>query len=156
MNINLTLFGQTVTFIIFVWFCMKFIWPPLIRVLDERKKHIADGLAEGEKGRHELKLAEKRSVQIMRDAKQQASGILVQAEKRASEVVDESKQRAKVEADHLIAAARTEIEQESNRAREHLRTAVVDLAVQAAGKILEKEIDPKSHSRLIDEVVKRF
>ena len=156
MNINLTLFGQTITFIVFVMFCMKFIWPPLMRVLNERKKTIADGLAEAGKGRHELELAEKRCVEILRETKSKAADIIEHAEKRAGEVVDESKVRAKSEAEQLVAAARTEIEQESNRAREHLRLAVADLAIQAASKILEKEIDPKSHSRLIDDVVKRF
>jgi F-type H+-transporting ATPase subunit b len=152
MNINLTLIGQTISFIIFVWFCMKFIWPPIVNALEERKKQIADGLAAAERGQHEQKLAEQRASDKLREAKEKAQEIIAQAERRASEIVEESKSQARSEGERLLEAAQAEIEQEFNRAREALRAQVVTLAVSGAGKVLEREIDAKAHDNLLDEL----
>lgn len=156
MNINATLIGQSIAFFLFVWFCMKFIWPPLTRALDERKKTIADGLAAAEKGKRELELGEKKAIETIKKAKQDASEVIVLAEKRAAEIADEAKENAKAEADRIVAAARADIEQEVNRAKESLRAAVSELAVVGAARILEKEVDAKTHAKLLEAVVKQL
>ncbi|MBE9516541.1 MAG: F0F1 ATP synthase subunit B [Proteobacteria bacterium] len=156
MNINLTLIGQSITFMFFVWFTMKFIWPPLSHALTERKIKIADDLAAGEKGRHEQELAEKRAVEVIKEAKGKAQDIINHAEKRGNEVTDEAKVKAKEESDRIVEAAKGEIDQESNRAREALRAAVAELAVAGAAKILEKEIDAKVHAQLVDKLVEQL
>ena len=153
MNINLTLIAQMITFGFFVWFCMKFVWPPIMSALEERKATIADGLAAAEKGQHEEELAKNRAIEILKEAKDQAQTIISQADKRASEIVEESKDTAKVEAERIVAAANAEIEQESNRAREALRGQVVTLAVQGASKVLKKEIDAKANEDLLKDLV---
>lgn len=149
MNINATLLGQTIMFIMFVWFCMKFVWPPIMQALTERKKLIADGLAAGERGKHELELASRRATESMHDAKQKAAEVIAQAEKRASQVIEEAKGIAKEEGDRIIAGAKAEIEQEINRAREVLRQQVAELAVAGAEKILRREVDAKAHAELL-------
>ncbi|HEX9625368.1 MAG TPA: F0F1 ATP synthase subunit B [Acidiferrobacterales bacterium] len=156
MNINATLIGQTIAFIVFVWFCMRFIWPPVMHALEARKRNIADGLAAGEKGRHELTLAEKRATEILRETKQQATEILAQAEKRGAEIVEEAKQAAKTEAENILAAAKADIGREINAAREQLRARVTDLAVAGAARILKKEIDAQAHAKLLDDVVRQL
>ena len=153
MNINATLFGQTISFIFFVWFCMKFIWPPLMAALDERKKTIADGLAAAERGKKEKQLAENRAKEVLHEAKEQAADIIAHAQKRAQEIVDESKGQAKEEADRILASAQAEIQQEVNQAREALRNQVVSLAVSGAGRVLSKEIDAQAHNELLDDLV---
>lgn len=156
MNINATLIGQSIAFFLFVWFCMKYIWPPLMRALEERKRVIADGLAAGERGKRELELAEKRALEVLNKAKSEAHEIIGLAEKRAAEVADEAKAQARTEAERIIQAARTEIDQEVNRAREQLRARVAALAAAGAARILEKEIDASAHARLLDSVVKQL
>ena len=156
MNITATLIGQSIAFFLFVWFCMKFIWPPLTRALDERKRTIADGLAAAERGKREQELAEKRALEVLKKAKGDAAEVIAHAEKRAGEIADEAKNQAKVEAERILVAARADIDQELNRAKENLRRAVAELAVAAAGKILEKEIDAKAHAKLLDALVKQL
>lgn len=152
MNINLTLIGQTVTFLFFIWFCLKFVWPPIITALNERKAKIADGLAAAEKGKHDEELAKQRASEILKDAKAQAQEIIRQAEKRGAEIVDEAKQAAKAEGERIVHAAQAEIEQNVNRAREELRGQVVSLAVAGARKVLKKEIDEKANADLIKDL----
>jgi F-type H+-transporting ATPase subunit b len=149
MNINLTLLGQSIMFFMFVWFCMKFVWPPITGALSQRKQQIADGLAAGERGKHDLELAAKRSGDILREAKQKASEILAQAEKRGVQVVEEAKGNAKAEGDRLLAGAKAEIEQEVFRAKESLRSQVAELAIAGAEKILRREVDAKAHAELL-------
>lgn len=156
MNINLTLIGQSITFAVFVWFCMKYVWPPIMAALAERKKLIADGLAAGERGKHELELASKRAAEVLRDAKHQAAEVIAQAEKRGVQIVEEAKNAAKAEGDRLLAAARAEIEQEANRAREMLREQVAALAVAGAERILRREIDAKAHADLLEALKKEL
>lgn len=153
MNLNATLIGQSITFLVFVWFCMKYIWPPLMRALEERRRKIADGLAAAERGRHEQELAAKRAAEVIHEAKERAAEIIARAERRAAEIVDEAKAEARAEGERILAAARAEIEQEINRAREELRRQVAALAVAGAERILEREVDEKAHARLLDELV---
>ena len=153
MNINLTLIGQSITFIFFVMFVMKFVWPPLVAALEERKKTIADGLAAAEKGKHDGELAKQRVLDTLKDAKVQAQDIINLAEKRASEIVEESKDNARAEGERIIAAANAELEQEVNRAREQLRGQVVSLAVSGASKVLKREIDEKANEDLLKDLV---
>ena len=153
MNINLTLFGQSIAFFVFVWFCMKFIWPPVTRALHERKQTIADGLAAAQKGKHDEELAKKRALETLKEAKEQAAEIIAGAQKRAGEIVDEAKGAAHQEADRIKAAAAAELEQEVNRAREHLRGEVVSLAVAGAGRVLKREIDAKANEDLLKDLV---
>jgi F-type H+-transporting ATPase subunit b len=156
MNIDATLIGQSVAFFLFVWFCMKFIWPPLTKALEDRKRTIADGLAAAEKGKYEQEIGEKKALETMKKARQDAAEVITLAEKRASEIADEAKEHARVEAERIVAAARADIEQEINRAKEQLRQAVSELAVTGAARILEKEVDAKTHARLLDAVVKQL
>jgi F-type H+-transporting ATPase subunit b len=153
MNINMTLIGQSITFAIFVWFCMKFVWPPIVSALEARKKQIADGLAAADRGKHELELAAKRASETLHDAKLKAVDIVAQAEKRAVQIVEESKGAAKEEGDRMIALAKAEIEQESHRAREALRGEVAALVVAGAARVLRREVDAKAHADLL-EVIK--
>jgi len=152
VNINLTLIGQTITFLVFIWFCAKFIWPSLIAVMEEREKKISDGLLAADRAEKDLELAQKRSVDQLNEAKQQAAGIVEQANKRATQIVDEAKEQAKSEADRIIAAAKAEIDQESNRAKEALRGQVATLAVAGAEKILGKSIDASAHNDLVSKL----
>ncbi len=152
MNINMTLIGQSITFAIFVWFCMKYVWPPVINALEARKKQIADGLAAADRGKHELELAAKRASETMHEAKLKAVEIIAQAEKRAIQVIEEAKNDAKSEGDRMIAAAKAEIEQESHRARESLRGEVAALVVAGAGKVLRREVDAKAHADLLEAI----
>lgn len=149
MNINATLLAQTIMFGLFVGFCMRFIWPPIMAALGERKKQIADGLAAGERGKHELELASRRATESLHEAKQKAGEVIALAEKRASEIVEQAKGAAKEEGDRLVAGAKAEIEQEINRAREVLRQQVAELAVAGAEKILRREVDAQAHAELL-------
>lgn len=153
MNINATLLGQTIMFAMFVWFCMKFVWPPIMAALDARKKQIADGLAAAERGKHDLELAAKRSAELLREAKEKAADIIALGDKRASEIIEEAKAQAHVESDRIVTAAKAEIDQEVFRAREQLRTQVSAVALAGAGKILGREIDAKAHNDLLEKLV---
>ena len=152
MNINFTLISQAVAFSIFIWFTVKFVWPPLLRAIEERQKTIADGLAAGERGRHELELASQRSSDVLKEAKQRASEIILQAEKRASEIVEESKRTAKEEGDRIILGAKSDIEHEVFSAKEALRQHVAELAVAGAAKILRREVDAKAHADMLTSI----
>ncbi|MGA9163610.1 MAG: F0F1 ATP synthase subunit B [Thiobacillus sp.] len=152
MNFNATLIGQSITFVFFVWFCMKFVWPPIMSALEARKKLIADGLAAADRGKHELELAAKKAGDNMRDAKAQAAEVLAQAEKRAAQMVEEAKTAAKEEGERQLAAAQANIAQEANRARESLREQVAALAVAGAEKILRREVNAQTHADLLGQL----
>lgn len=156
MNINLTLFAQMVTFAVFVGFCMKYIWPPIVNALAERKAKIAEGLAAAERGHQEQALGEQRALDLMKEAKTQAADIVGQAQKRATDIVEEAKSDARVEGERLVSAAQAEIERETNRAREDLRERVASLAMLAAEKILQKEINVDTHRSIVDEFAKQL
>lgn len=156
MNINLTLFLQMIAFAAFVWFCMKFVWPPIVHALAERKTKIAEGLAAAERGHHEQELGQKRAKEIMQEAKQQAAEIVNQAQRRAAEIVEEAKGDGNSERERILTAAKAEIDQETNRAREELREKVAQLAVAAAEKILQKEIDVTANKSIVDSFAKQI
>ena len=152
MNINLTLIGQTISFAFFVWFCMRFVWPALLGVMEEREQKIADGLEAAELADKDLELAKQKATQQLREAKEQAASIVEQANKRANQIVDEAKDAARAEGDRLLVAAKAEIEQEANRAKENLRGKVAALALAGAEKVLEASIDEKAHSELVNKL----
>ena len=155
MNLNATLFGQMLTFIVLVWFVMRYLWGPLTKMLEDRQKRIADGLAAGERGKHQKEVAEKRAKELLQDAKAQAAEIVAQAQKRAGEIVEESKVQAKDEGKRMLVSAQAEIEQETNRAREQLRDQVATLAIAGAEKILTREINADAHKAILDELVQQ-
>jgi F-type H+-transporting ATPase subunit b len=152
VNINLTLIVQMLVFIVLTWFTMTKIWPQILGVMDERSKRIAMGLAAAEKGQEQLTQAHQDAEVIIREARERARQISDQARQRANESIEEAKGTATSEGARLIAAAQQQITLESLRARESLRHDVGKLAVQAASKLLEREIDPRAHADLIDKL----
>lgn len=152
MNINATLLGQAISFAFFVWFCMKFIWPPIIGAMNERAKKIADGLSAAEKAAQDLQSAQANIESELAQAKTQAALILEQANKRANQIVEDAKTDAKTEAEKVKLAAKAEIEQEANRAREALRSQVAQLSVVGAEKILRKAVDKAAHAEMLDQL----
>ncbi|MCE8010234.1 F0F1 ATP synthase subunit B [Billgrantia desiderata] len=152
MNINMTLIGQTIAFAIFVWFCIKYVWPPISTALHERQKKIADGLDAASRASRDLELAQEQAAQMLRESKEQASQILEQANKRASQMVEEAREQARAEGERLVASARAEIDQEINRAREELRAQVATLAIVGAERVLEASVDEKAHRKLLDKL----
>ncbi len=152
MNINATLFVQLVVFFIGAWVTMKFIWPPLIRALDERQKKIAEGLAAAERGSKSLEEAKKRIAQLEADARARAQAIVAETEKRAQAIVDEAKQAAKAEGDRLLAAAKAEAEQQMQRVKAVLRDEVARLAIAGAEQILKREVNPQVHADLLAQL----
>ena len=149
MDINATLIGQAIWFAIFIWFTAKFVWPPLQRAMSNREKQIAEGLAAAERAKTDLELASKRSAEILREAKVKAQEIVGQGEKRAAQIVEEAKVTAKDEGAKLVAGARAEIDREVSRAKEALRGQVASLAISGASKILQREVDAKTHAQLL-------
>jgi F-type H+-transporting ATPase subunit b len=149
---NLTLIGQTIAMILFVWFCMKFIWPPIMNAIEERQTQIADGLAAAERGQQSLDMAQAEADDIVGDARKQATTILDQAHARANEIVAEGKADGAKERERQVAAASAEVEQETNRAREELRGQVSAIAVASAEKILRREIDSKAHADILSKL----
>ena len=152
MNINLTLIGQMIAFICFVMFCMKYVWPPILAAMAEREKKIADGLAAAYRASHDLELAKEKAVERPKEAKHEASGIVDAANKRGNQIVEEAKDVAVVEADRVKASAQAEIEQETNRAREQLRSQVAALSLAGAEKVLGAAIDRDAHSELVEQL----
>ncbi len=148
----MTLLGQSIAMIVFVWFCMKFIWPPIMTAIEERQKEIADGLAAAERGQQSLDKAKAESDEIVDDARKQATQILDQAHARANEIVAEGKADGVKERERQLAAATAEVEQEANRAREELRGQVSAIAVASAEKILRREIDANAHEDILGKL----
>jgi F-type H+-transporting ATPase subunit b len=148
----MTLIGQSIAMIVFVWFCMKFIWPPLLAAIEERQEKIAEGLAAADKGQESLAKATAESEGIIDDARKQATSILDQANARANEIVADGKADGVKERERQLGAAKAEIEQEANRAREELRGQVSAIAVASAEKILEREIDSKQHADILGKL----
>ncbi|TJZ77485.1 F0F1 ATP synthase subunit B [Chitiniphilus eburneus] len=152
MELNASLIGQAITFALLVWFTMKFVWPPLTRMMDERAARIADGLAAADRAKQDLANAERASADRLREAKQQASELIAQAEKRAAQIVDEAKDQAKVEGERLIKGAQAEVGQQVQQAKEALRQQVATLALAGAEKILKQEIDAAKHADLLASI----
>ncbi len=156
MNLNLTLLGQAISFAIFVWFCMKYVWPPVLGALNERQAKIAQGLADAEQGAQRREEAEEEIAQLVNEAKAQAAEIVAQAQKRGNEIIEESKTGARSEGERLKQAAQAEIDQEVVTAREALRTQVSSIAVQGASRILGSEIDPAAHAKVLDDLIEQI
>lgn len=152
MDFNLTLIGQSIAMLVFVWFCMKFIWPPIMQAIEERRRQIADGLAAAEQGEKKLDKARADAAKIIEEARKQATTILDQAHARANEIVAEGKEAGAKERERQLAAARAEVEQEINRAREELRGQVSAIAVASAEKILNREINKKAHEDILSKL----
>ena len=152
MDINASLLGQAITFAILVWFTMKFVWPPLVKALDERAHKIAEGLAAAEKGKQSYAQAEKHAASELDRAKQQVAELLAQGEKRAAAIVEEAKGTARSEAERIVAGAKAELEQEVQRAKSNLRDQVAVLAVAGAEKILKREVDQKAHADILNDL----
>lgn len=152
MGVNMTLVGQMITFILFVLFTMRFVWPPVQKAMHERTRRIADGLAAAERGQAAQREGEERVAEALREARVQARDIVAQAEKRGGELVDEARRTAAAEGERLLAAARAQIEQESRQAREALRDEVAALVVRGAQTILRREVDAKAHDQLLREL----
>jgi F-type H+-transporting ATPase subunit b len=152
VNINLTLIVQMLVFIILIWFTMTFVWPIILGAMEERSKKIAQGLAAADKGEQSLAQARERAEVIVREARERATQIIDNAQHRANDLVEQAKGTASTEGQRLVAAAQQQIELDSSRARESLRREVAQIAVQAASKLLEREIDPKAHADLISKL----
>ncbi len=152
MGINATLIGQMITFLVFILFTMKFVWPHVTKAMADRQARIADGLAAAEKGVRDLENAKTQAADIHNEARTQAADILGQANKRGSAIIDEAKAQAQAERERILASAQAEIEQERNRLREALRGEVSAIAIAGAGKILEREIDANTHRDLLNKL----
>ena len=152
MNLNLTLVTQTIAMIVFVWFCMKFIWPPIIQALEARRKNIADGIAAAQKAGEELEQAKTDAEQLVSQARQQAGEIVDQANRRAGQIAESARDEAQTERNRQVTAAKADIEQEVNRARQELAGKVASLAVAGAEQLLEREIDAAAHRDLLDKL----
>ena len=148
----MTLIGQSIAMLVFVWFCMKFIWPPIMQAIEERQIQIADGLAAAERGQQSLDKAQLDAEDIIGDARKQATGILDQAHARANDIVADGKADGVKERDRQVTAAKAEVEQETNRAREELRGQVSAIALASAEKILQREIDSKTHEDILGKL----
>ena len=156
MDFNATLIGQSIAFFVFVVFCMKYVWPPLIGAIEERQAKIAKGLEASERGAKDLELAQDKAKDYLSQAKAQAAEIVEQANKRHAQIVDGAKNDARDEAAKIKAGADAEIEQEVNRAKEALRAQVAALAVQGAEKILQRSIDADKHKDILDKLAEEI
>ena len=153
MNINATLILQSLAMMIFVWFCMKFLWPPLMKAMDERRERIAEGLAASDRAEEELEKAKTEAEKQIREARDKAGDIVEQASHRHSQILDQAKDDAMTERKRQVAAAEADIAQAANQAREELRAAVAQLALLGASQILDKEVDADTHRELLDKLI---
>ena len=156
MDINMTLIGQSIAMLVFVWFCMKFIWPPILAALEERQQQIEEGLAAADKGQESLVRAAAEADEVVAEARRQATAILDQAHARANEIVADGKSDGVKERDRQLATAKAEIEQEAHRAREELRGQVSAIAIASAEKILKREIDGKAHDDILGRLAQEL
>lgn len=151
MEINITLLGQLITFSVFVWFTMKFVWPPILKVMKEREQRIADGLAAAERGQQALELAQLKVDEQLQEAKQQATEIIEQANRRANQLAEESKQQIRIENERLLAIARADIQQEWQAAQQKIRTEVANLVITTTEKILAQSLDSVAQHALVKQ-----
>lgn len=153
MNVTATLIGQMITFAVLVWFIKGVLWQPMLRMLETRRKRIADGLAAAERGLKEKELGEKRAMEILHEAREKATEVIALAQKRATEIIEEAKEAGRAEGGRMVTAAQAEIEQEVNRTRERLRQEVVTLALKGAEQILAREVDAAQHQAMLDRLI---
>ncbi len=156
MDITVTLIIQMLVFLIFVWVVMKFIWPIILGAMNEREKKIAAGLAAAEQGQKDLSEAKSRADEVIKEARTRALAIEAQARTQANQIIEDARKAASLEGEKALASAKSQIELESNRARDALRGQVVSLAVAGARRLLEKEIDPKAHGELLDQLAAKL
>jgi F-type H+-transporting ATPase subunit b len=154
MDMNLTLLGQMITFAIFVWFTMRFVWPPIVKAMKDRQDKIAAGLAAAEQGEQALQVAKQQVAEQMKGVKDEAAKILEQAHQRATHIIEEAKVQARQEGERLVQSTQDEIKREYNQARADLIKQISGIAVVGAEKILGREVDRASNDRLIDELVR--
>ena len=152
MNINLSLFGEMIGFGLFIFLVMKFGWPKLMEAIEERQKTIADGLAAGERGRQELSQAHDQAGGILKDARGKAADAVNIASQQATQILEDARKQSQAERQRQVEAAKAEIQQELNRAKDALRAEVAKVALAAAERIIEREIDAKAHKALLDEL----
>ncbi|MBJ55569.1 MAG: F0F1 ATP synthase subunit B [Gammaproteobacteria bacterium] len=152
MNLNATIIGQTIAFAVFVWFCLKYVWPPITQALAERQKKIAEGLEAADRAQRDLSLAQNKAADDLREAKIKSAEIIDMANKRANHIVDEAKEKARDEGQRLIAGAKAEIEMEVQRAKEELRAQVAAIAIAGAEKILESSVDKAANEELVKKL----
>ena len=155
MDINLTLFGELITFMILVYVTLKFIWPPITKAMQDRQKKIADGLEAGERGRNKLKQAEKQTAEMVKESKIKSEKIIEGANARASQIVDDAKERGQQEGQRMIENAKSTIMQETQSAKEGLRKELANLVIAATAKVIEKEMDQTTHHQLVDEIISK-
>ena len=153
MNLNATILGQAIAFILFVWFCMKYVWPPIMDAIEKRQKEIADGLSSAERAKKDLDLAQANATDQLKKAKADAQVIIEQANKRKAQIIDEAKVEAEQERNKIVAQAQAEIDAERKRAREELRKQVATLAIAGAEKIIERSVDEAATSDIVDKLV---
>lgn len=153
MNLNATLLGQMITFALFVWFTMRYVWPPITRALAERQSKIAEGLAAADRGVHQLEMAKNKAAEQLREAKLQAAEIIELANKRGTQLIEEAKDQAKVEGQRLLTVAQAEIAREVEAAKQQLRQQVADIVLRGAESILERHIDAAANEELIAKLV---
>jgi F-type H+-transporting ATPase subunit b len=151
VEINITLLGQLITFSVFVWFTMKFVWPPILKVMKEREQRIANGLAAAERGQQALELAQLKADEQLQKAKQQAAEIIELANKRANQLAEESKQQIRIENERLLAIARADIQQEWQTAQQKIRAEVANLVITTTEKILAQSLDSVAQHALVKQ-----
>lgn len=156
MNINMTLIGQMIAFAIFVWFCMKYVWPPITQALTERQQRIQEGLEEADRARAELHKANEQAEETLRESREEAARILDNTRVRANQMIEEARTDARAEGERMIANARSEIDSEIQQAKSELRAQVAALAIQGAERILESSIDEKKHREMVDRLAEEL
>ncbi len=156
MNINSTIIGQMIAFAIFVWFCMKFVWPPLIGAINERQRKIEEGLNAAEKAKADLASAEQKAEAEFAAAKTEAAAIIDKANRTASQMIEDAKEQARVESERIISAAHSTVEQEVAQTREQLRSQVAALAVLGAEKILQDKVDEQKHASMLEQLAAKL
>lgn len=153
MNLNATILGQAIAFVLFVLFCMKYVWPPIMAAIEKRQKEIADGLSSAERAKKNLDLAKADATERLRKAKAEAQIIIEQANKQRVQMIEEAKVEAEAERNKIVAQAQIEIDVERKRAREELRKQVAMLAISGAEKIIERSVDVAANSDIVDKLV---
>lgn len=152
----MTLVVQMIVFVLFIWFTMRFVWPPLAKAMEERQDKIAEGLSSAERGRRELELAQHRVKDELKQAKVQANDIIEKANRRASQMIEEAREDARMEAQRQVKLAQDQLLQEINKAKEELKVRCADLAVAGAERILQREVTDKTNNELLDSLIEEI
>jgi F-type H+-transporting ATPase subunit b len=153
MDINLTLLGQMITFILFIWFTLRYVWPPLSKAMEERKQKIAEGIVAAEQSQRELELAKHKALEILREAKLKASHTVEQANHRSLHMIEEAKEAARQESLRITAQAQVDIEHQYQQAKRELTSLIGTLSVDVARKMIQQDVDVKTHQRLLDDLL---